>query len=119
MSLKNRILDRAPKSPPLVELKNLPEWGEGLFIKRWSAAERDAYESRQSTLTKEGRGLLNFRARFVAGCLVDAAGVAVFAEEDEAALGALPLPEIDRAFRQAIAINGLGPDDEKELAKNS
>lgn len=117
MSLRNQILSRAPKTPTLVPLGML-EWGD-VYIKTWTAAERDAYEAQQSERNKAGKGLENFRARFVAACLVDAAGTPVFSDADAAELGNLPLAEVNKAFTKAMKVNGLGDEDEKDLTKNS
>lgn len=91
-------------------------------LREMSGTERDQFEI--SAFKDEGGKRvvepLYLRARLVALCLVDEAGVRVFGDEDiEALSGAYPSAVIGMLFEAAQKLNGLAADAVADSAKNS
>ena len=109
-----------------VDLSDIPGWGL-VRVKDLTAGERDRIE--QSLVQEKvvfGAGgkkrlkkevsLENVRAKFVAACVVDEAGAALFNEKDVRELSALNARAIDRLFHVIQERNGLSNADVEELA---
>ncbi len=96
----------------------VPEWGGIVRICTMSGAARDKLEL--SVLDKKGRplNLTNFRAKFLAMCLVDKKGVLLFQEKDVIALGKKSAKALNRVLNIAQKHNSMSDSDIDELAKN-
>ncbi len=104
-----------------VQVVQVPEWGGEVSVITLTGTERDAFE--QSMLETRGEdkvvNLHNMRAKLCVETIVDTNGKRIFDQKDIAALGKKSSAALDRLFSVAQKLCGLGPDDVKELAKNS
>jgi hypothetical protein len=111
---KNQILAAADHKTEDMEVK---EWGGIVRISTMSASDRDKWE--QDTYGGEKPKVEDFRARFVALCLVDEKGTRLFTDKEVAQLGAKSAAALDRVFRAAQKLNALGEQEVEALEKNS
>ena len=63
----------------LLEVK-VKEWGGSVFIRVMSCGERDAYEN--DWVQNKGKGVDNFRSKFLAKCLCDEKGERLFTDAE-------------------------------------
>ena len=114
---KDQILGADDRDSVEVEV---PEWGGAVRIAAMTAAERDAFEA--SMIDGKGKSdakrLQNFRARFVASCIVDDDGNRLFSDKDIVALGKKSSAPISRLFDDCRKLNGMTDEDVEELEKN-
>ncbi len=117
---KNQVLE---KKKIRIEEVFIPEWGDTVFVKELSAAERDAYESSLIRLDAkgnlQGHNLVNIRARLAAFAICDQDGVRLFSDKEAAELGNLSGAALDRVFEVAQRLSGITAADLQELEKNS
>jgi hypothetical protein len=111
MLTRDQILSLKASLP--TEEVQVPEWGGSVFVRTLTAAERDRFE----TLFTRGKQA-NFRALIVAFTACDADGKSLFAEEDAAAIGAMPVKPVQRIFDVAMRLNAITDADVDELEKN-
>lgn len=101
---------------------HVPEWGnKKVRIKTLSAKERDEFESSTVKMKngKQEQNLENFRARFVALCLVDDQDRPLFANRFEIqALGGKSVKAVQRIFNAAQELNAMTEDDVEELTRD-
>lgn len=120
----------APKSKPAVltaaailaaqdshvEAVNVPEWGGDVYLKRWTAGEREAFErgilKPDGTVDRSG-----FRHRVVAATICDDAGALLFPGNLDALKGKAAAV-VDRLFGASDRINAITGDAAEELEKN-
>ena len=99
---------------------DVPEWGGSVRIAAMTACERDAFEA--SMIDTKGKGdakrLQNFRARFVASCIVDEDGNRLFSNKDIVDLGKKSSAPISRLFDECRKLNGMTDEDVEELEGN-
>ncbi|SOZ99450.1 conserved hypothetical protein [Cupriavidus taiwanensis] len=103
------------------EIVDVPEWGGSVIIRMMSGTARDAYEASMVGFKNGQRvaDLTNMRAKLVAATLVDESGEPLFADEaDIVALAAKSASALERLFKVAQRINGLGNDSVEEAQKN-
>jgi len=115
---KDQILNASDRSFREVEV---PEWGGTVRVGSMTAAERDAFEA--SMVDARGKGktsktLENFRARFVAKCVVDEDGQRLFSDSDIVALGGKSAAVLSKLFDVAREVNGMTEADVEELEGN-
>jgi len=101
----------------VTESVEVPEWLGCVLVRALNGTDRDAFE--QSIIDGKKTNLKNIRARLCALCMVDDDGKRLFSDADVNALGQKSASALDRVFRVAQKLNGLSPDDVKELEKNS
>ena len=82
-----------------------------------TGSDRDKWEA--DTYGGDKPKVDDFRARFVALCLVDEKGNRLFTDKEVAQLGAKSVAALDRVYRAAQKLNALGEADSEELEKNS
>lgn len=100
---------------------NVPEWGGVVIVKPLTAAQRDRFEADVNTI-KDGQSVLdqnNFRARLVARCIVDEAGLRLFTADDVSNLGKKSAKALSRVFDTIAAASGMTKEDLKSLEGNS
>ena len=111
-----------------IDLSDIPGWG-AVRIKDLTAGERDRIEAscvvERLVVGKGGKkklkkdtSLEGIRAKFVAACVVDADGKAIFTPADVTAIGELNAKAVDRIFSAIQERNGLREEDLDELAGN-
>jgi|SRR6476661_6002529 len=111
-----QVDDRKLKEVPV------PEWGGSVMIRSLTGRERDDFE--QSTVKTNKRGqqeqnFENFRARFVALCVVDENGRRLFQSRQEVALlGNKSVAALQRIFNEAQEMNGMSQEDVDELTSD-
>lgn len=114
---KDQILKADDRATREVEV---PEWGGSVLCSSMSAAERDAFEA--SMLDNKGKSdkskLQNFRARFVAACVVDADGNRLFSDKDVVEFGKKSSRPISVLFDICREINGMTEKDVEDIEKN-
>ena len=114
---KDQILNADDRDSIEVEV---PEWGGTVLISAMSAAERDAFEA--GMLDTKGKSdakrLQNFRARFIASCIVDNDGNRLFSDKDIVALGRKSSAPVSRLFDECRKLNGMTDDDVAEIEGN-
>jgi hypothetical protein len=114
---KDQILsadDRKTKEVPV------PEWGGSVLIRTLTGRERDAFEATtvRTKGSKQESNYENFRARFVAECVVDETGKKLFAHRGEVQmLGNKSVAALQRVFNAAQELNGMSEDDVEELTE--
>ncbi|MFP3890982.1 hypothetical protein [uncultured Ralstonia sp.] len=100
----------------------VPEWGGDVIIRTMTGAARDAYEA-SMVVFKDGQrvaDLTNMRAKLVAATLVDDTGRLLFtAAEEVEALAAKSASVLERLFRVAQDLNGMGAASVEQAQKNS
>lgn len=103
------------------EIVQVPEWGGAVAVRELTGTERDAFEQsmvRVDTAGKRHTDLGNMRAKLCAWCIVDGeSGDRLFADDHLAELGNKSAVALDRIFRVAQRINGMGATEDVE--KNS
>lgn len=100
----------------LLEVK-VKEWGGSVYIRVMSCGERDAYEN--DWVANKGKGVENFRAKFLAKCLCDEKGELLFPGDEGVQLLAKKSSKVlGRIWNKAMEHNALSEKDVEELAKN-
>lgn len=95
---------------------DVPEWGGAVLIKMMSGTERDEFEL---LLTKGGtQNIKNFRAKYLAKCLVGEDGELLFSEKEIPALGKKSVRALERVYNEALTLNAFSGDDVEALEKN-
>jgi len=97
---------------------HVPEWGDSVFIKGMSGAERDAFEAANQD-GSGGQKLTNVRARFLVRCIVNENGTRIFRDEDAAALGKKSSAAISRLWDAAAELNGTSDEAQAVMEGNS
>jgi hypothetical protein len=93
------------------------EWGGTVRVRTMTASERDKWEA--ETYGGEKMNTADFRARFVAICLVDDKGARLFTDKEVAALGQKSASALQRVMTVAQELNAITDGDIEELEKNS
>ena len=100
---------------------SVPELGGTVIVQGMSAAQRDAFEA--SLMVGRGRrrdiNTANLRAKLIAFCVVDEAGLRVFSDEDVTALGEVRVDVVNRIFAVAQRLSGVSEEDIEELGRPS
>lgn len=100
------------------EIVNVPEWGGEVIVRTMTGTDRDIWDNLM--FRKGERNYLNDnRAKLCSCTIVDEHGNLLFTEDDVIELGKKSSMALNRVFDVAKRLNGLGPDDVKEMAKNS
>lgn len=110
---KDAILSADDRKTRDVEV---PEWGGTVRVATMTASERDRWEA--ETYGGSKPNTLDFRARFVALCLVDEKGARMFSDKEVAALGGKSAAALQRVFAAAQELNALTDSAVEELEKN-
>lgn len=86
---------------------HVSEWGGQVRIRTLTGTERDAFG--QALLGADGKAdMTNYRARLLASCMVGEDGAPLFSPAEVGVLGAKSGAVLDRLFRVADRLNGLG-----------
>lgn len=100
------------------ETVKVPEWSGEVLIRTLSAAQRDRFEASIQSEPGKKPDLKNFRARYVALCVVDEAGNRLFTDNDVERLGEKSAKVIDRIYSAAQALNKMSDKDVEELVED-
>lgn len=115
---KEAILTADDLETKEVEVK---EWGGSVLVKTMTGKERDDWENSvngNGSKTKK-ENFANFRARFVAHCVVDEAGNRLFGSpSDVEALGRKSVKALTRVFNAAQELNAMTDEDVEELVED-
>jgi hypothetical protein len=107
--LRTRILAAAPL--PRVAML-IPEWGQTVYVRMLRSGESDAFDRETIRRRKKEPDRVRVRERMLIGTVEDADGRPLFKPEDEDALAAKGVGELDRLFRMAVRMTGRLDDDE-------
>jgi hypothetical protein len=99
-----------------VELIAVPEWGGDVAVRGCTAAERDSWEAH--VLKGRDTATPMIRAALVVRCLVDDAGVRLFADADADAVAAKSARAVDRLYDVAARLSGIGAGSAADAEKN-
>ncbi|AEV52072.1 hypothetical protein [Rhodococcus phage REQ1] len=100
---------------------SVPEWGGEVLVRTLSGRERDEFEAStvKTNKGKQEQNFENFRARFVALCVVDEKGERLFATRAEVSmLGNKSVAALQRVFNEAQKLNGMTEADVEELTES-
>ncbi|MBB4126219.1 hypothetical protein GGR77_001509 [Xanthomonas translucens] len=111
---KQQILAADDRKTEDLEVK---EWGGTVRISTMSASDRDKWE--QDTYGGETTKMEDYRARFVALCLVDEKGNRLFTDKEVAQLGAKSASALHSVFRVAQKLNAIGDAAVEDAEKKS
>lgn len=108
------------------KLVDVPEWKAQVWLKGMSGTERDDFEESITRMRTVGRRqestvlMHNFRAKFVARCLIDGPTTRkrLFADSEIGKLGSRSAAAIEKLFTEAQQLSGLSDEDVEELAGN-
>lgn len=110
---KDAILSAQDRTTKDIEI---PEWGGTVRLSVISATDRDAWE--QQVYGGDKPNVSDFRARFVALCLVDEQGARMFTDKEVAQLGSKSATALSRVFKAAQKLNALSDDEVEAAEKN-
>jgi hypothetical protein len=96
-----------------------PEWGDEVYVRTLSGADRDALESDIRADKDAGTLGLNARARFCVAFASDSAGVPLFTIADIAAVSLKSAVVLDRIWNAGRKLNALSEADVEDKLKNS
>jgi hypothetical protein len=118
MALLNKL--QVDEAQDLVtEEVDCPEWGGSVLIRRMTGKDRDSWEASIYEI-KDGKpkqDFTNMRAKLVARTMVDDKGQRLYADTEADVLGNRSALVLDRLFKVAQRMNGMGTEAE-EIAKN-
>ena len=118
MLTKDQILEANDLPTQDVEV---PEWGGQVRVRSMSGADRDAFEASMVTLDKDGTrqpDMSNLRVKLVALTLVDDAGNRLFDVADVQRLALKSAAALEKVFKAAQKLNGLGAQEAEAAVKN-
>lgn len=99
----------------------MPEWnGITVYVCTMEGDDRGKWEL--GLLDSQGNrrtNVANFRSSLIQHTACDHTGALIFTKEDMKWLGKKSAAALDRLFTVAARLNGIGKQEEKELAKNS
>lgn len=97
----------------------VPEWGGEVMVGVIGGDERDRFELFREQEVKKGKASEGFRALLVAMACRDENGKPIFKPEDVLALGKKSSFVLERVFRVAMRVNGIGEEAQETTEKNS
>lgn len=102
------------------EVVPCPEWGGSVIVRGLSGTDRDSFERSMLDIRGDNAELnwTNFRAKLICRTVVDGDGKRLFTDADAATLGKKSALPIQRLFRVAQRLSGLGDDEVKELTES-
>lgn len=97
---------------------DVPEWGGAVFVKTMTGEERDCFDTFVHEHASKGDPVKNISAYVAVMTIVDRNGNRLFTEADIVPLGRKSSLALNRVWRVAQRLNGLGAQAQEELAKN-
>jgi len=104
-----------------LEKVQTPEWGGHIFVKTFTAAERDLWEQRQydfSTEASRTNARRRVRANLAAATVCDEKGKLLFTADDIDRLSEKSAAPLSRIYNVSARLNHLLAQDVKDLEKN-
>lgn len=99
----------------------VPEWGpnKGVRLITLTGTQRDAFEDKSMIQKGDSRklNLINFRARLLSLCMVDANGQRLYSDVEVPLLGQRNAKVLERLFDKAREMNGMSEKDVEELTE--
>ncbi len=107
-------------SGPRVEKVFVKAWGDCVYVRAITAAERDRFEGESFDQGKTNADRIsNVRARLCVLAMCDEAGNRVLTDADAEALGKAPAAAIDPIYEKAQELAGIGDSAVDNAEKNS
>ena len=104
-----------------LELVSVPEWGGSVYVKGMTGSERDQYEAAMVTSKKPGEArvidMSDLRAKLCSMTICDEKGSRLFSEKDVRKLTKKSAAALQRIFKVAQRLSGIGDEDLKELTE--
>lgn len=104
-----------------IEKVNVPEWGGDVYVKGMTGSERDQYEAAMVTSKKPGEArvidMSDLRAKLCSMTVCDEKGNRLFTEKDVRKLTKKSAAALQRIFKVAQRLSGIGDEDLKELTE--
>lgn len=98
---------------------SVPEWGGTVRVRALMGNEKDVFED--TVIEQNGKNrrinLINMRAKLAAASMINEKGEKLFSESEAKDLGRKSALALDRIFKVASDLSGLGEDDVKKLAE--
>lgn len=91
---------------------DLPELGDGVYIKAMTAKEREIYEEKVQDVKEH-----EVRATVAVLCVCDENGNLVFDDSDVSRLNDLPSKILMKIFAKFNELNGVGADEVRQIEK--
>jgi len=107
---RRSILDSGPRLVPL----DVPEWGGQILLKPMSVSTMATVEE-----DRQGMAPLAFFPYLVQVSVCDDSGALLFDEKDRPALASKDFDVLKRVADAILKVNGMGPEDGDDAAKNS
>lgn len=104
---------------------DVPEWGGTIYLRKWSAKDRNAYIGKSVNVDEDGSGHVNYEAIFdsqvwaVAMSICDEDGKRLFTDDELDLLATKNGDVIQRLCEEVYKLNGLAEKSVEESAKNS
>lgn len=102
-----------------IETMEVPEWGGSVCIRGMTGAERDTFES--SIVTMKGQktnvNMKDIRARLASLSICDETGQRLFSETEIHILGKKSAIALQRIFKVAQRLSGIGEQEVQELVE--
>jgi hypothetical protein len=120
--LRARILGAPDRVAPIPTL--IPEWGETVYVRRLTLADRLTFEAEHGELAdhdrkQKPREYAKWLVTYVIATACDANGTPIFSADDEAALDAKSGSAIERVAIVALKANTVTAEDVAALGKIS
>jgi hypothetical protein len=96
----------------------IPEWDGTVFVREFTAEERDQMELAFTRATKSGTAAANLRGNVAVTCLCDENGERIFTDADAAKLKQHSAAILDRIFDACLELSGMGKNSVEEAEKN-
>jgi len=105
---------------PAPELVEVPEWGGSVYVKGTNGKEFSDLQSQiiQRKGNTQSVNLENIQAKLCAVCLCDADGNRLFKQKDVEVLAELSSAALQRVFKVAQRLSGLGDDEIEGLTED-
>lgn len=102
------------------EAVQVPEWDGEVLVRGLMGHERDSFEQSLYVGEDDDRRFdpSNIRARLLVRCIVDESGDRIFTDADAPALGQRNATALDRCYKVAQRLSGMGNGELDRAAKN-
>ena len=104
-----------------IEKVEVPEWDGFVHVKSMTGAERDQYEAAMVTSKRPGEDrvidMSDLRAKLCSMTICDESGERLFTEKDVRVLTEKSAAALQRIFKVAQRLSGIGDEDLEELTE--
>lgn len=106
------------KDLPIEEVQ-VPEWGDSVFVRGMTGAERDAFELSLVDQKQGGKvNLENIRTKLCARVICDKEGNRIFSDKDIQALAGKSGAALSRVFDVAMRLSGMTNGEVQKISED-